>query len=46
MTDLNKQVPTPDVSGLTVLNVENKVVQLETLWRDRKIILTFLRHFG
>jgi len=46
MPQIHEPVPTPDVSGLTVLNMENKVVQLKTLWRDRKIILAFLRHFG
>jgi len=46
MTDVIEKVPAPDVTGLTVLNIEKDVVQLESLWRDRKIILTFLRHFG
>jgi hypothetical protein len=46
MTDSNEKAPIPNVSGLTVLNIEKEVVPLESLWRDRQIILTFLRHFG
>jgi hypothetical protein len=46
MTDLIEKVQMPDVSGLTVLNTEGEVVDLESLWRGRRIILTFLRHFG
>jgi hypothetical protein len=46
MTNINEKVSTPDVSGLTVLNMKKDAVQLESLWTDRKIVLTFLRHFG
>jgi hypothetical protein len=46
MIDLKEKTPAPDVSGLTVLSIEKEIVQLESLWRDRRIILTFLRHFG
>jgi len=46
MTDLNKKIPTPNISGLTVLGMEKEVVQLASLWHGRRIILTFLRHFG
>ena len=46
MTDLNERSTAPEVAGLTVLSMEKDVVQLDSLWRDRKIVLTFLRHFG
>jgi hypothetical protein len=46
MADLNEKLSTPNVSGLTVLGMEKDVVQLASLWHDRRIILTFLRHFG
>lgn len=46
MTDTTQKAQTPDVSGLTVLDINGDVVQMASLWRDRKIVLTFLRHFG
>ena len=46
MTDLNEKALAPDVSGLTVLSIEKDIVQLDSLWHDRRIVLTFLRHFG
>ena len=46
MTDLNEKALTPDVTDLTVLSIEKEIIQLESLWRNRRIILTFLRHFG
>jgi len=39
--DLEKRV-----SKLTVRNIHGKTVELESLWADRRIVLTFLRHFG
>ncbi len=46
MIDLNEKSTAPDVSGLTVLSMEKNVVQLGSLWHERQIVLTFLRHFG
>lgn len=46
MTDTNEKAPAPDVSGLTVLDTGGDVVELESLWRNRRIVLVFLRHFG
>ena len=34
------------VAGLTVLDIRNNVVELPSLWSDRRIVLTFFRHFG
>jgi len=34
------------VSKLTVLDIEGEAVEIESLWKDRRIILAFLRHFG
>ena len=39
--DLEKRV-----SKLTVRDVKGKMVEIESLWADRRIVLTFLRHFG
>jgi len=39
--DLEKRV-----SKLTVRDIQSKEVELESLWADRRIVLTFLRHFG
>lgn len=32
--------------GLTVLNLKKESVALESLWKDRRVVLTFFRHFG
>jgi len=39
--DLEKRV-----SKLTVRDIQDKTVKIESLWTDRRIVLTFLRHFG
>ena len=39
--DLEKRI-----SKLTVLNIKEKPIEIESLWVDRRIVLTFLRHFG
>lgn len=46
MTDADEKISLPDVTGLTVLDMEKNVVELESLWRGRRMVLTFLRHFG
>lgn len=35
--------PAPNV---TVLDVNGHPVQLQTLWQDGPVLLSFLRHFG
>ena len=39
--DLKKKV-----SGVLVKTVEGKEVALDSLWKDRRIVLGFTRHFG
>ena len=34
------------ISGLTVQRLDGEPVELESLWKDRRIVLTFFRHFG
>lgn len=34
------------VAGLTVLDIKKNAVELPSLWSDRRIVLTFFRHFG
>ncbi len=46
MADTTEKAQTPDVFGLTVLDINGDAAQMVSLWRDRKIVLTFLRHFG
>lgn len=46
MTDADEKISVPDVTGLTVLDMEKNPLELESLWQDRRIVLIFLRHFG
>lgn len=34
------------ITGVMVKNVEGKEVALESLWKERRIVLSFMRHFG
>lgn len=36
----------PRVAGITVEGLDGRVVALESLWRGRRVVLVFLRHFG
>ena len=46
MTNAVEKLSVPDVAGLTVLDMEKNTVELASLWRGRRVVLTFLRHFG
>jgi hypothetical protein len=35
-----------NAKGLTVLDLKGEIVDFDSLWKDRRIILTFFRHFG
>ena len=35
-----------DLAKLTVLDERGVKVELGTLWRDRPVVLLFVRHFG
>lgn len=37
---------TMDFTGVTVQTLEGEQIALDSLWADRRIALTFLRHFG
>jgi hypothetical protein len=47
---MKKNAPSKDlaerVAGLTVLDIRKNAVELPSLWSDRRIVLTFFRHFG
>ena len=43
---MDEKLVIPDVSSLTVLDLEKNIVEVASLWRNRRIVLTFLRHFG
>lgn len=34
------------LSGVSVLDENGQHVQLDELWRDRAVVLVFVRHFG
>lgn len=36
----------PDTSTLTALDMQGQVFPLAELWRDRPVLLAFVRHFG
>ena len=35
-----------DLATLTVLDEAGKTVELGSLWRDKPVVLLFIRHFG
>jgi hypothetical protein len=35
-----------DLASLTVLDADRQPVTLGSLWRDRIVVLAFVRHFG
>jgi len=43
---MDEKLMLPEVYGLTLLDLEKNAVEIESLWRDRRIVMTFLRHFG
>ena len=34
------------LSSVEVLDLDGQPVKLGTLWRERPVVLTFIRHFG
>jgi len=38
--------PAPDFAAATVLDPEGCEVALDSLWKDRPVVLAFVRHFG
>lgn len=43
MTELTRA---DDLAAMTVLDEAGGTVTLGSLWRDRPVVLVFLRHFG
>ncbi len=43
---MNYEQLSSKIQGLTVKNTEGGDVVLESLWKDRQVVLAFLRHFG
>jgi hypothetical protein len=35
-----------DLGTLTVLNAEQEVISIDSLWADQTAVLVFVRHFG
>ncbi|MBU0992309.1 MAG: hypothetical protein KJ737_07425 [Proteobacteria bacterium] len=46
VNNMDYQNVTQDISGIMVQNLDGEAVELESLWKNRRIVLTFLRHFG
>jgi hypothetical protein len=46
MKDNGYDVSGPMTAGLTVTNLNNEAVAVESLWKDRRAVLVFLRHYG
>lgn len=36
----------PRIAGISVTGLDGKEMALESLWRARRVVLVFLRHFG
>lgn len=36
----------PRLGGVTVQNLRGEMVDLESIWKERAVLLAFLRHFG
>ena len=34
------------IRGVSVLNLDASPVAMDSLWKDRRVALVFLRHFG
>lgn len=43
--DMRKNLP-QDVSEISVGDLSNHPVPLDSLWQNRRIVLVFLRHYG
>lgn len=36
----------PKLKGITVKGLDGQEVELESLWKERRAVVAFLRHFG
>ena len=43
---MNYEQVASKIAGLTVRSVKGEDVALESLWKNRRVVLAFLRHFG
>ena len=46
MKDNAYDVSGPMTAGLTVTNLNNEAVAVDSLWEGRRVVLVFLRHYG
>jgi hypothetical protein len=44
--DIRVQTRADDLAKMTVLDESERPIELGTLWRDRTVVLVFIRHFG
>jgi peroxiredoxin len=35
-----------DAPSIAVMNADGNTLELSTIWADKPVVLTFLRHFG
>ncbi len=43
---MNDDQLSPEIQGMNVKNIQGEDVLLGSLWKDRRVVLAFLRHFG
>jgi hypothetical protein len=43
---MNYDQLSPKIAGLKVKNTKGEEVVLESLWKDKRVVVAFLRHFG
>ncbi len=44
---MSKRLRTGDIApNLTVVNADGATIELSSLWADKPVVLSFLRHFG
>jgi hypothetical protein len=46
MTHASDAVDVAALSEAPVLDLQGRAVPLSSLWRDRTVVLSFVRHFG
>jgi len=43
---MNYDQLSPKISGIKVKTMEGEEILLESLWKDKRVVVAFLRHFG
>lgn len=43
---MNYEQLSPKIAGIKVKTMEGEEVLIESLWKDKRVVVAFLRHFG